>query len=223
MSKQLRPQDLLDRLQSLEDKVDDLQAENERLREELEDARSAAGVARANIRQQINEEVGEANQAIAEEERQRARDDSRILRRLSAVEDELGINGKDALGSVTPGQGQSMTALARLLKFGPEAAIENPSAKHYRARVIAEKLDDEAWGTRVKRGSDRYRVIRSAKDDVRTRLSDARDEDLQWNQVYRAMKTVADLSEGTVDLRDGTDGQGKYVLELPLVRSGGDG
>jgi vacuolar-type H+-ATPase subunit I/STV1 len=222
MSKQLHPEDLLDRLQSLEGRIDDLEAENERLREGLADAKTTAGEDRAAIRQQLNDEVAALQDDLETEQRQRGLDDSRILRRLSAVEDEVGIDSEAAMQAAAAGRGQAMTALARLLQFGPEAAVENPSAKHYRARVIAEKLDGEEWGRRVRRGSDRYRQLCSAKDDLRTRLSDARDEDLQWNQVYRAMKTVADLSEGTVTLRDGTDEEGTYVLEVPLIRSGGD-
>lgn len=222
MSTQIHPEEILDTLRSLEDRVADLEAENERLREQLEDAKSAAGKDRARIRKEHGEDVEDLRDDLRDEKRQRGQDDGRILRRLSAVEEELEIDADDALETAANGhQGQAMTALARLLEYGPEVAVERPTATHYRARDIAEKFNEEAWGTRTNRGGERYRLLRSKQDDLKTRLEDVRDESLQWNQVYRALEWIAENSEGHVTLREGNDTEGRYVLEQRLHRKGG--
>jgi chromosome segregation ATPase len=216
-------EDLRRQVGALADRVESLEAENAELRRELTETKEHTAKERMKIRRDHNDDVDELREELREEKEQRGREDGRIIRRLTAVEDEQGIDADDAIRAATEGhEGQALTTVGRLVKYGPEIALENATAKHYRARLIAEKFNDESWGERQMLGDRRVFRLASKKHDLKQRVEETRGEDVQWNQIYRAMEWIADNSEGTVRLVDGGEDDGKYVLEHELRRTGGD-
>lgn len=145
------------------------------------------------------------------------RERSKVTRRLSVVEDDVGIAATDALAVAEAGQdAHQMTRLARMLRHGPHAVVDNPSATHYRAKELVENWN--RWGDTHSFDRTKERRLACVEHDLKTRLEDARDEDLAWRQVYRAMKLVENWSDGKIELREGTDGEGKYVLIHEVAR-----
>ncbi|MFC5970093.1 hypothetical protein ACFPYI_01995 [Halomarina salina] len=186
-----------------DERVEELEAENEQLRERVGE---------------LEELVGTLQEKLRDETSRRGKEDGRMSRRLTAVEDELGMDSEEVLTIAAGGEGGGMTPLGRVIKLGPEGALERPTAKHYRARAIAERWSD--WGTVHGTKYGRKRVLASKRDDLKTRLEDANDESIAWNQVYRAMEWVAENSGGVITLREGNDEEGRYVLEQ--TEPGGD-
>lgn len=146
------------------------------------------------------------------------RERSKLMRRVSALEDEVGITQADALAVAEAGDdAQHLSKLARLIRHGPEAVAEQPSPVHYRAKTLVENWN--RWGRVQNDAHGKVRRLASKEHDLRTRLEDARDESLQWSQVYRAMELVAEWSGGVVELRQ-TDDEGKVLVHT--VGDGGD-
>lgn len=143
--------------------LDDLKKENERLRGE--------------------------NQQKEEEFDTLRRDYRRLARRLTAVEEEVGIDHETAGAHA---KGMETSPLYLLETVGPEAVAAKPSKKLYRSRVLVENRD--RWGeVRTNSKFGRHRLLATKEHDLKQRLEDARDEKLQWGQVYPAMEEIARL------------------------------
>lgn len=211
--------ELVEVIVGLSQTVDDLRAELDTVRQDRIDATDEAAKDRADIRRERANIIDELRSELQEEREQRKeaekrlhRERSKLARRLSAIEDEVGITTSDALAVAKGGQeSDHLSKLGRLVRHGPEAVSDQPSAKMYRAK---ERVDNwERWGE-VRRldPSTKARRLSSKRDDLKTHLEDVRIESLSWRQVYRAMRLISGWSEGTVQLKDGDDGEGKYVL-----------
>lgn len=113
----------------------------------------------------------------------------RLARRLAAVEEAQGI---DATTATVVANGETTSPLYLLESVGPEAVAEHPGPTLYRARVLVENRD--RWGeTRTNATFGRHRLLATRAHDLKQRLEDARDETLQWGQVYPALRKVARL------------------------------
>jgi predicted Zn-dependent protease len=188
-----------ERIAALEDRIEKLEAE-------LQETREQAALDRAHIRQKVVSTEEDIREDLTDQRDALAKEDAKNARRLSAVEDRLDIDASQAFATADGGHDTAhLTPLQRLIRHGPEGAVERPTATHRRAREIAlnfgrwgEKLDDKL-GKRIR--------LSARKHAVKSRLEDVTDESLQWNQVHRAMAKVADLSDGRVELLE--DGDGK--------------
>lgn len=189
--------ELVDAVVDLSQAVEDLQAEVETLRDDLqtEVENRQSGLAdaarqRGNIRDDVDAvaekvESGDTSDEIDTLHRERLK----LARRLTAVEEELDIDATEASKAA---DGRKTSPLYLLEHVGPEAVSDHAGATLHRARTLVEHAD--RWGeTRTNPKYGTHRVLASAAHDLKTRVEDARDEDLQWRQVYVAMEKVADL------------------------------
>jgi hypothetical protein len=159
----------------------------------------------------LNQDIDELKRDIRSRSDQLHKERAKVARRLSTVEDEVGIARTDALAIAEGGDdARHMSKLGRLVRHGPAAVSDNPTAKMYRAKELVENWN--RWGTVRNDKLGKQRRLSSSKHKLKSRLSDARDESLSWVQVYRAMELVADWSDRKVDLEDGSQDEGQYVL-----------
>ncbi|WP_224268019.1 hypothetical protein [Haloprofundus salinisoli] len=165
------------------------------------------------------ETVERNRERVLDERRLRGREDGRLARRLSTVEDEVGISPPEA---VAVGEGGAdageLSRLERFLRYGPSAVVDQPYPVHYRAHEIGLHLGE--WGMRISDANGRRIRLCSKRDDLKQKLEAKRDETLQWTQVYRAMEKLVKISEGKVRLRDGVKSEGRYVLEVRYDETG---
>lgn len=193
------PEDsVVDTLEAMEGRLDDLEAENERLRERLDE--------------QADDPVDEGT--LRDVEGRVHREQTKLARRLSALEDEVGVDGVDALAVSEGGEdARELTPLGRLVRNGPEALeSKKGTATLKRARELYERWDKWGKSSRID-ATTKERRLASNRDDLKTRLEDVRAESLDWQQVYRAMRVVADLSGGRIEYKeDGRQGEGKVLV-----------
>ncbi|WP_224448732.1 hypothetical protein [Haloprofundus salilacus] len=170
-------------------------------------------LARLDLLEDETEAVAQHRAWILDERRLRGREDGRLARRLSAIEDEVGISPPEA---VTIGEGggdtSELSRLERFLRYGPSAVVDQPYPVHYRAHEIGLHLGE--WGIRISDANGRRIRLCSKRDDLKQKLAAERDETLQWTQVYRAMQKLVDIADGLIRLREGSSNEGKYVLEI---------
>lgn len=206
-----------DEIEALREELAELREENKDLRQELKEHKQHAGKDRANIRGHVNRSIEEATETlgeqIREEQKKRGKEDGKLARRLSIVEDELGIDATDA-AAIGDGGSEAihLTKLQRFLRHGPEAVVDRVYPVHERAREIG--LNVGKWGNTINDSYGKRVVLCSKKDEVKVKLEAQRDEKLQWGEVYRAMEKLEDIAEGKVRLTEGKKDQGKYVLEI---------
>lgn len=185
----------------------DLSAEVEQIREDLE----AAGRNRADIRQDLAKQIGELRKDLQQTQDQLHHERSKLARRVTAVEDEVGITTQDALAvAEAGGDAGGLSRLGLLVRHGPDAVSDRPTERMYRARELVDNWN--RWGTIRDDSLGRERRLAAAGDDLKTRLEDAREESLSWTQVYRAMELIDEWSGSTVSLNEGSENEGKYVL-----------
>lgn len=184
----------------------DLRELEERVREDFNTAASD----RAQIRAIINEEIARLEQQDADDRDTLHRERNKLARRVTAIEQEIGVETVDALAIAEGESTDQLTKLGRLMHIGAEGVSENPSETMRRARVIANNFDE--WCEKRKRNGVVERRLASRRDDVKKLLEAERQESLAWKQVYRAMRLVADWSGGNIALTEGRNGEGKHVL-----------
>lgn len=199
--------DALDMLESLADDVASLQEHNSRQADQI-----ATANRRITALEAENEQLRETVADQAEKNDELRREYIRLARRLTAVEEEQGI---DAATANAFGDGAETSPLYLLETIGPAAVAENPGPTLHRARVLVENKD--RWGE-IRRNPKfgRHRLLATNAHDLKQRLEDARDEDLAWNQVHRAMQKLANLGGDHVrfDETYASDGEnyGKAVV-----------
>lgn len=213
MSHQLSAGDILERMRDLEATVDDLQAElGEEKHERAKDRQRIAQLEDENA--YLRETLEQVDGLEARVNKERAK----LTRRVANVEDELGLDDQDVLALAEGGHDAVReSGLARLLEGGADAVTQTPTATYHRAEVLARNWI--RWGhTKKQRGAVVERTLATQRDDLRTRLEDARGESLEWRQIYRAMQKVADLGPKNIRLTE--DKHGKKLL---MTVDGGDG
>ena len=191
---------------------DELVSRIEDLEESLAEAVEYAAKERARTRRILSEAETEIRNDLREEQNARGREDAKLARRLSETEDRLDIDASEAFATADGGQEVShLTPLQRLIRHGPAGAVEHPTTTHERAREIA--LNFGRWGQRIDDSYGKRTKLSVRKHALKGRLEDKLDEQLQWNQVHRAMQKVAELSDGRVELIDPEESaEGSYAL-----------
>lgn len=168
---------LMARVEAASTKRDDLQEQVWHLEDELTETKQE--------NQELRETVEDQQQEIDALHRERVR----LSRRLTGVEDEVGIDHET---SKEFADGRRSSPLYLLEHVGPEAVADHPGATLERARVLLENR--ERWGDVRSNGKyGRHRVLASSAHELKERLEDVRGESLQWGQVYPAMEKLASL------------------------------
>lgn len=180
----IRPEELLERLDSMADRLDDVETHNEQQSRELQQANQRI-TALETENEELRETVADQDEEIDALHRERVR----LARRLTAVEEQHDIDPSTAKAF---GDGKTTSPLYLLESIGPEAVADAPGTTLYRARVLVENRD--RWGeVRQNAKFGRHRLLATKAHDLKQRLEDARDEELQWGQVYPALKKLASL------------------------------
>lgn len=196
--------DLVDAVVDLSEAVADL-------RDELNELKDHTGRQQAELHARISDVEAMFSEDISSAEDRFHHERSKLARRVSALEDEVGVSAADAVAIAEGGtEATQLTKLGRLVRHGPEAAVENPGPTAYRAKALVDNWN--RWGTVRDDALGKERRLASKEHDLKTRLEDVREESLQWAQVYRTMEKIAAWSEGTIELRDESEAEGKYVL-----------
>lgn len=170
------------------------------------------------LKNRVDEEVDDLRQRVVDEEQTRAKEDGKVRRRLSHVEDEIGISPPDAVAFEEGGEdAKHLSQLERLIRHGPDAVTDGRVYPvHERAREIA--LHFGEWGKKITDANGKRIRLRSKKDDLKTHLQDVEGERLRWEQVYRALEKLDELADGSaLKLVEGEKDEGKYVLELKIA------
>lgn len=204
--------ELVDVVLELAERVDDLE-------DRVKENREFAARDRADIRASMNELGEELRTEIRQEGDRQARERSQVTRRVANVEDELGIEDQDVV-ALANGDLDDLyeSDLARLLEAGPTAVTKRPSPVYERAQTLARNWIN--WGAYADYSNGiAERTLATRRDDLRTRLSDARNEELSWKQVYRAMVKVADLGPPNITMTERD--QGKMLVQR-IENIGGD-
>lgn len=117
----------------------------------------------------------------------------------------------------TLGDGHVPTDATMLEKYSkmPQDERENllPSSK-LRAVAIYENWDDLAWvagGERLMETKARANA-KNQPSKIKYRLENFFDQDLAWNEIYRAMKAVAKLSGQDDEVEEHTDAQNRLHI-----------
>jgi seryl-tRNA synthetase len=199
MSADLNPgattgEELVDAIRSLQDQVSDIKAEKQALREDVKE-----------FRQGYEQQAGEI--AALEERVDRLQNDLQKERqRRAETTDEL-RDAIDQLRAVIEDEDVDLDGKTTLEKYAampPEVREETLGASDRRAVALYENWFDVAKQT--KRGyvvsTSRNQHKKNSPSDLRPTLSDKTGEDLAWNEVYRAMKAVAKLSGGELEIDD---------------------
>lgn len=212
-----RVRQLEERIDALEDKLEDEKRRTGMAIQALKNVLDleGGGIRPVDVVKAADETDLATESHVTQEVGNQSRERTRFVRRLVAIEDELGVEPGDAALVEKDNDGETQpTRLGRLVKFGPEALTDNQSAVHYRAKALYENWNE--WGEVRSDQLVKQRRLASKKHHLRTHLQSELNESLQWNQVYRAMEKVEELSDGVIELRQLDDDHGKHVLVQEL-------
>lgn len=187
----LTREELEARLDRLEDAVDDLEATDAA---QAKDA--AADRRRISELEATADALADRVDTLEAELDRVNRERAALARRLTAVEDATDVTADASSDGGTP------SPLQLLARIGPEAVAIDDGPTLRRAYHLARNR--ERWGETLQNTKyGQHHVLATKHHDLRTRLEDARDEDLSWNQVYRALQLCADLGGPHARLDEG--------------------
>jgi hypothetical protein len=132
-----------------------------------------------------------------------------LLNRIKQIEEAAGKEGTDdgvvfnrlSAGSA-PKSSKPVTDLERMCLGLTDARKK----VEQRAVVIAENLP--TWGRRTKSGY----VLSSSKDNVRQKLREECDVNIQSNQAQRAMRKAAELADDKIEIDESLDRGFRIIL-----------
>jgi len=208
-SHQLTRDELLDRLNSMADRIDDVEMRLNSASQKRDDLQEQVWGLEDELEEERaqNERLRDENDDLRDTVGQLERDRVRLFRRVAFLEQQ--VDGVDESNAAAVGD-TTMTPLDLLAAIGPDAVAERDSKTLRRGRVLVEKRDD--WGETLRNQKyGRHHVLGTRRHDLRSRLQDVRDEDLAWRQVYRAMEKLARLGGDDVILDEDYDGEKALV------------
>ncbi|WP_256686353.1 cell division protein ZapB [Halococcus qingdaonensis] len=190
------------------DRVETLEAENERLHDELDELHDRQredchALARENHelrnrQDRLQERVGNAE----DKDGYLLEDIVDLEEQLSELEERSAPQGERTDGDSTP-QRPALTPIERVARLETEEVSINVTPSIERAVVIFDHWHE--WSTKTPNG----RVL---KDGLKELLCTATDERLAWRQVYRAANALEELSKGNIELTDHSR-HGKMLVE----------
>ncbi|EMA39634.1 hypothetical protein C448_14495 [Halococcus morrhuae DSM 1307] len=190
------------------DRVETLEAENERLQDDIDELRDhhredCHALARENHELRDSQDQLQERVAKAEEKDGYLLEDIVDLEeQLADLEDRSATQGEHTDGESTPGR-PALTPIERVAKLETEEVSINVTPSIERAVVIFEHWRE--WSKKTPNG----RVL---KDGLKELLCTATDERLAWRQVYRAANALDELSKGDIEFTDHTR-HGKMLVE----------
>jgi len=207
---------LHEQLQQLQRRVNALEDENEQLHSELEDAREQQRQDRHALARE-NHELRKTNDQL--KERVDRAEDSRghIIEDIVDVEEQLadveagspGSKGGDDAPETTM-QRPDLTPIERISMMDAEDTGIDMTPSIERAVTIFDHWEE--WSDKTPKG----RVL---KNDLKTLLRTATDEQLAWRQAYRAAEALEELSKGRIEFIDHSR-HGKMLIQSQPARSG---
>ena len=197
-----------DELTHLLQRVEALEAENERLQAELDSVREQQRTDRHAFARE-NHSLRESNEQLRERVDKAETKDSYLLDDIIDLEEHLGmleerVTTTDDSDSEA-GTETNLTPIERVSKLGTEEVGLSVTPSIERAVTIFEHWEE--WSEKTPKG----RVLKSG---LKTLLRTARDEKLAWRQVYRAAEALEELSKERIQHLDHAR-HGKLLLEAP--------
>lgn len=198
---QLTRGELEARLDELETALEDVQAtQSTQARENAADRR------RITALEDTVEDLNETVETLQGELERVTKERTALARRLYAVEEELDID------TAAVGDGGTPLPLDLLARIGPEAVAESPGPTLQRAYAIAQHRYE--WGeVRTNQRYGTHHVLATREHGLKTHLEAAREESLQWVEVYRALEKCAALGGSAVILDEDYGGRGKALVD----------
>ncbi|GAA0451826.1 hypothetical protein GCM10008985_04380 [Halococcus dombrowskii] len=209
---------LFERIVALEERVSELEADQERHREELH------AVARENhelrssherLEERVDDTEIEHNELQSELERAEA-SRGHIIEDIVDVEEQLTdmevkpVEPDNGNNAKTSQQHTDMAPIERISVMDTDETGIDVTPSIERAVSIFEHWEE--WSDKTPKG----RVL---KDDLKTLLRTATGEGLAWRQVYRAAEALEELSKGHIEFIDHSR-HGKMLIESQPARSG---
>jgi|GEM_PF-4427299 len=203
---------LIEEILDLDRRVADLEEEIESHREHANRDRAKIRAERDELLEDLRDEIADLQDDLDRSERRLHQERSKVVRRVANIEDELGFEDEDVIALAEGGEAALRESpLSRLLEAGPEAVDDRSSETLYRAETLARNWI--RWGgSKEQDGEIVERTLASSRDDLRTRLEDARNETLRWKQVYRAMLKIAEMGPENIRLVE-RDDWGKTLVQ----------
>jgi predicted nucleic acid-binding Zn-ribbon protein len=229
--------ELADQLSQALERLDAVEAENERLRTEIEEVHSELDATREQRREDLhalareNRELRSSHEQLEErvEEAETEHDELRseieraeasrghIIEDIVDVEKQIddveagsaGSKGGDDATETTMQQ-SDMTPIERISKMDAEDTGIDMTPSIERAVSIFEHWRE--WSEKTPKG----RVL---KDGLKNLLRTATGEKLAWRQVYRAAEALEELSKGRIEFVH-HNRHGKMLIESAAARGG---
>ena len=201
--------DSSDQLTELLQRVDALEAENERLQTELDTVREQHQEDRHALARE-NHELRKSHEQLGERVKKAETKDSHLLDDIIDIESQLADLEKST-GTPNPQNNEpstpdeNLTPIERVAKLGSEGTGIEVTPSIQRAVAIYEHWNE--WAKKTPKGQ----VL---KDGLKTLLRTATGENLAWRQVYRAAEALDELSKGQIKFFH-HDRHGKMLLEPP--------
>ncbi|EMA36882.1 hypothetical protein [Halococcus hamelinensis] len=199
-----------DELTQLLQRVEALEAENDRLQAELDSVHKQHREDHHAVARE-NHDLRKSNEQLRERVDKTEVKDSHLLDDIIDLENQL--TDLEASSSTSENQSQDtsardteLTPIERVAKLGNEGTGIEVTPSIERAVAIYEHWDE--WAKKTPRGH----VL---KDGLKTLLRTATGEKLAWRQVYRAAEALEELSKGRIKFFH-HDRHGKMFLEPPL-------
>ncbi|WP_049912578.1 hypothetical protein [Halococcus thailandensis] len=222
--------ELADQLSRVLERLDAVEAENERLHAELDATRKQQRedlhvLVRENHELRRSQKQLEARVKEIEDERDQLQSEleraeasrGHIIEDIVDVEEQLddveagsgSVMGGDDTAETTP-QDTEMTPIERVSEMDAEDTGIDVTPSIERAVSIFDHWQE--WSNKTPKG----RVL---KDGLKSLLRTATGEKLAWRQVYRAAEALEELSKGQIELIH-HNRHGKMLIESAAARSG---
>jgi hypothetical protein len=191
-----------------EDRIKQLELQNEDLRAEVEDLRSSAARF-ADERDELRERVAELEDESDKEFDRLAYEQSKIRRKLHSVKET--VEATEAVTSESEDYDEDLTPMEQIARMPEHVATEqfdNPNHRNtYRARALVRDFSDYARKTprgHVLKNPDLCRVLRAQEDG-----------NIESKTGERVMKRIEDLSDGLFEhVAPSENRHGEHILVL---------
>lgn len=185
-------------LAHLLDRVERLEAENERLQSELDEVRDRRREGRHALARE-NHELRDSQERLRKRVVKAEEKDGFLLEDIIDLEDQLAdledrsIPKNESTDGDTTNLRPELTPIERVARLGTEEVGINVTPSIERAVVVFEHWHE--WSKKTPNG----RVL---KDGLKNLLCTATGDRLAWRQVYRAANALEELSKGEIEFVD---------------------
>jgi hypothetical protein len=212
--------DLVKMVNSLEARVDDLEAQLDqnndeiidrvmtRVNEQIEEEQKQRSIVTSKLRGNLQDEIADVRNEIQHEQQTRSQADSQLRARMTLVEEEMD-------GDIDEATLIERDKLTRIIKNGVEDVKQSPSKSNERAEDVLKKLDD--WGS-FSSDANGDRIVLYAKevrDYMRERYGNSKIQSVQAQRAFDSIVEFAKDSPRRVKKRKGDDRSVQLVVYKP--------